>query len=192
MNNLNQYIQEKLIRTKSSLMLEKLKISSKSKINEKIKPINEEDLKKIILKKIENKETDFNDIDISAIKDLSYLFEEQNISEIDISEWDVSHVESMRGMFQNCRYLKTPGDLSKWNVSNVEDMSWMFNGCQCLTKLGDLQNWEINGTKMKCMFQNCKRLRNLGNIKHWRPKESNWDIFMSCGVPHSNLPYQKI
>jgi hypothetical protein len=170
MNNLNQYINEKL------------KIGSNSKVNQKTKPANEEDLKKIILKKIENKETDFNDIDISAVKDLSHLFEDQDISEIDISEWDVSHVESMRAMFQNCRYLKTCGDLGKWNVGNVLDMSWMFNGCQCLKNIGDLDNWEINGTKMKCAFQGCKRLKSVGFIEHWRPEDSNYDIFAGSDV----------
>jgi len=170
MNNLNQYINEKL------------KIGSNSKVNQKTKPANEEDLKKIILKKIENKETDFNDIDISVVKDLSHLFEDQDISEIDISEWDVSHVESMRAMFQNCRYLKTCGDLGKWNVGNVLDMSWMFNGCQCLKNIGDLDNWEINGTKMKCAFQGCKRLKSVGFIEHWRPEDSNYDIFAGSDV----------
>ena len=180
MNNIKHYINEKL------------KIGSKSKVNEIIKPNDAAALKREVLKKIINKETDFNDIDISAVKDLSHLFEDQDISEIDISEWNVSHVESMRAMFQNCRYLKTCGDLSKWNVGNVLDMSWMFNGCQCLVKLGDLQNWEINDTKMKGAFQNCKRLKSLGNINHWRPKEPNWDIFTGTDIPHKDLPFQKI
>jgi len=170
MNNLNQYINEKL------------KISSKSKVNQVIKPNDAAALKREVLKKIINKETDFNDIDISAVKDLSHLFEDQDISEIDISEWDVSHVESMRAMFQNCRYLKTCGDLGKWNVGNVLDMSWMFNGCQCLKNIGDLDNWEINGTKMKCAFQGCKRLKSLGFIEHWRPEDSNYDIFAGSDV----------
>ena len=170
---------------------EKLVINKNLKVKVK-EPKTNNDLKREVLKKIINKETDFNDIDVSNITDFSYVFEDQDISEINISEWDVSNGKTMRGMFQNCRYLKTTGDLSNWNVSNVEDMSWMFNGCQCLTKLGDLQNWEINGTKMKCMFQNCKRLKDLGYINHWRPNESNWDIFMSCAVPNSKLPRQKV
>ena len=170
---------------------EKLVINKNLKVKVK-EPKTNSDLKREVLKKIIAKETNFNDIDVSNVTDFSYVFEDQDISEIDISEWDVSNGKTMRGMFQNCRYLKTPGDLSNWNVSNVEDMSWMFNGCQCLTKLGDLQNWEINGTKMKCMFQNCKRLKDLGYINHWRPNESNWDIFMSCAVPNSKLPRQKV
>lgn len=170
------------MKTLKEIIIEKLKISSKSKVNEKIKPRDAAALKREVLKKIINKETDFNDIDISSVKDLSHLFEDQDITEIDISEWNVSNVESMKGMFQNCKYLRTCGDLGKWDVRNVLDMSWMFNGCQCLKDIGDLDNWEINGTKMKCAFQGCKRLRSLGFIEHWRPEESNFDIFTGSDV----------
>jgi len=170
------------MKTLKEIIIEKLKIGSKSKVNETIKPRDAAALKREVLKKIINKETDFNDIDISSVKDLSHLFEDQDITEIDISEWNVSNVESMKGMFQNCKYLRTCGDLGKWDVRNVLDMSWMFNGCQCLKDIGDLDNWEINGTKMKCAFQGCKRLRSLGFIEHWRPEESNYDIFTGSDV----------
>ena len=163
-------------------IIEGLKVGSKSKINKKTKCQDENDLKREILKKIIDKEVDYNDLDVSAVKDFSHLFEDTDITEIDISEWDVSNATTMRGMFQNCKYLKTCGDLGKWNVENVLDMSWMFNGCQCLKDIGDLDNWEINGTKMKCAFQGCERLKSIGNILHWRPEESNWDIFSRCPV----------
>lgn len=169
-------------------IIEGLKIGAKSKVNTKIKVKTKEELKLEILKKIINNETDYNDIDVSELDDLSYVFEDKNITEIDISGWGVSNVTTLKCMFQNCKYLKTPGDLSKWNVSNVEDMSWMFSGCQNLINLGDLQNWEINGTKMRCAFQGCKKLKSLGYIKHWRPEESNYDIFSLSDIPHNNLP----
>jgi len=173
-------------------IIEGLKIRSNTKVKYKIIVNDKNELKREIIKKFIDKEKDFNDIDVSRISDFSYLFEDQNIIEIDISKWDMSNATSLKCMFQNCKYLKTPGDLSKWNVSNVEDMSWMFSGCQNLINLGDLQNWEINGTKMRCAFQGCKKLKSLGYIKHWRPEESNYDIFSLSGIPHNNLPYQSI
>ena len=156
---------------------EGIKLSSKSKVNEKLYPKTKEELKSIIIKKIKNKENDYNDIDISYITDLSSLFKEQDIVEIDISKWDVSNVTNMKSMFYNCKYLRTTGDLGKWNVSNVEDMSFMFSGCRCLTNIGDLSNWEINGTKMSYTFAETKRLRTIGQIQHWRPDTPNYDIF---------------
>ena len=163
---------------------EALKIGSKSKVNTKIKVKTKGDLKLEILKKIMNKETDYNDIDVSGLDDLSYAFEDQDISEIDISEWDVSNVESTKCMFQGCRYLKTTGDLSKWNISNMKIMSFMFNGCQCLTNIGDLSKWDVNDISMKCMFQGCKRLKDIGDIYNWKPKEPNWDIFQYCDLKY--------
>lgn len=143
-------------------------------------PKTKEELKLEILKKRIDKEINYNDIDISNIDDLSYLFEDTDITEIDISEWDVSHVKNMKCMFTHCEYLKSVGDLSNWNVKNVEDMSWMFAGCKNLKSLGNLENWKINGTKMKCAFDSCKKLITLGNIYNWNPKEANWDIFQLC------------
>ena len=166
MLQLTQYIQEKL------------KINSKSKVNKMICPKTKDDLKREILKKIIDKETDYNDIDVSKIQDFSYLFENQDhLVEIDISKWDVSNAISLKCMFNGCRYLRTTGDLGNWNVSNVADMSFMFNDCQCLTNIGDLSNWEINGTKMLGTFQNTKRLKTIGPIQHWRPDTPNYDIF---------------
>ena len=46
----------------------------------------------------------------------------------DLSNWDVSKVQSMRGMFTWCVELKSPGNLSRWNVSNVEYMYGAFSG----------------------------------------------------------------
>ena len=69
---------------------EKLVINKNLKVKVK-EPRTNDDLKREVLKKIMNKETDFNDIDVSKVDDFSYLFENQNISEIDISEWDVSN-----------------------------------------------------------------------------------------------------
>lgn len=41
----------------------------------------------------------------------------------DISQWDVSNVTSMRGMFYNSHFK---GDISKWNMSKVIEKDGMF------------------------------------------------------------------
>jgi len=53
---------------------------------------------------------------------MSYLFLESDFNG-DISEWDVSNVESMYSMFANSKFN---GDISRWNVSKVKDMRYMF------------------------------------------------------------------
>jgi surface protein len=44
----------------------------------------------------------------------------------DISNWNVSNVESMRGMFEHSKFNR---DISNWDVSVCCDMSWMFYEC---------------------------------------------------------------
>ena len=80
-------------------------------------------------------------------------------------------------MFYGCTYLEEVIGLDTWDVSNVEDMSFMFNDCKNLKTIGDIGGWEINDTKMHGAFYNCKKLKTIGQIYHWKPRESNYDIF---------------
>ena len=66
-------------------------------------------------------------------------------------------------MFYGCTYLEEVIGLDTWDVSNVEDMSFMFNDCKNLKNIGDISGWEINDTKMHGAFYNCKKLKTIGN-----------------------------
>ena len=70
------------------------------------------------------------------------IFEYMRFKYIDISDWDVSNVKSMRGMFFMCKELESIGDISKWDVSNVTNMSFMFNGCTSFNQ--DLSGWDVS------------------------------------------------
>ena len=181
MKTLNQYINEKL------------QISSKSKVNPKIIVNTEGDLKREILKKLMDKNSDFTDIDISKLSTLEYAFDEQDITEIDVTGWDVSRVKSMKCMFHNCRYLKKIIGLDTWDVSNCEDFSFMFSGCKNLKDVGDLHLWNINQKqRMTSAFSDCERLQTIGDVSNWRPSTPNWDIFYRCAIPHKLLPPQSV
>lgn len=111
---------------------------------------------------------DFNDIDVSNL-DSFYnknrgIFEKTKFRFIDISNWNVSNIKSMRYMFFKCKKLKSIGDVSKWNVSKVVDMLAMFYGCEKFNQ--DLSNWNVSGViNMRGMFFDCKSFNQ--NISGW-------------------------
>ena len=79
----------------------------------------------------------------------------------DISNWDVSNVTSMYGLFINSEFN---GDISKWDVSSVVDMERMFDNSQFN---GDISNWDVSSVMdMDTMFDNSQF---NGDI-------SNWDV----------------
>ena len=181
MKTLNQYIKEKLIINKD---YREAKIVVKSY----------KELKKIITDRYEKlgpgtkqDPINFNDIDVSNIDSFCDnkgkgifcvgLFEYTRFKYIDISDWDVSNIKLMSGMFFMCKELKSVGDISKWNVSKVTDMNSMFNGCNELEFIGDISDWNVSNVKnMEGMFYNSKF---NGDISDWNVSrvKSMGDIF---------------
>ena len=160
MKKLNQYIQEKLIINKDY---------HDNKIV--VKSFNE--LRKIIEDRYDKlgpgtkqDPIDFNDIDVSNL-DSFYgkynkgiynkgIFEDKYFKYIDISDWDVSNIKSMRCMFWGCLELKSVGDLSNWDVSKVTDMWGMFYHCGKLKSVGNISKWDVsNVIHSTYMFKKC-------------------------------------
>ena len=94
------------------IILEKLKINSKSKIETKYQPKDKDELLKLLDQLIKERgyDGDFNDIDTSKITDMSGLFRSTEFNG-DISEWDVSNVKDMNNMFNYSPLEKNP---PKW------------------------------------------------------------------------------
>ena len=123
-------------------------------------PKTTNELRKLVIKLIKEhgKDADLNDIDVSAITDMAFLFNGIKIANIDISEWDVSNVTNMNWMFYNCHNFNS--DLSKWNVSNVLIMRSMFYRCKKFNC--DLSNWNVSNVEdMHGMFDDCDSLQNI-------------------------------
>ena len=57
-----------------------------------------------------------------------------------ISDWDVSKVENMNGLFENA--INFNSDISKWNVSNVKSMEGMFENAKEFNQ--NISDWDVN------------------------------------------------
>ena len=191
---------------------EKLRVTSKSFYT--CQPNTKDELQEIIIKRIkeDGNDCDLNDIDVSKITDMSCLFNantdwnsgnkifkyfngdisQWNVSNVtnmcgifnwcdkfncDISLWDVSNVEDMEHMFNYCGHFNC--DISRWNVSNVENMYAMFQFCYEFNC--DLSRWHVsNVNNMKWMFRRCTNFKqnldmwNVSNVKNMD------DAFIGC------------
>ena len=79
-----------------------------------------------------------------------------------LSGWDVSNVETMRGMFYDANHFD--GNLSGWNVSAVTDMHSMFRGAHNFNQ--PLSSWDTSGvTDMRFMFHGARSFN--GDISPW-------------------------
>ena len=136
MKQINKYILGHLENPKFSIY-ERLHINKdigKQNNHYNYHPTTRDELKELIDKLIEKRgdDADLNDIDTSEITDMNELFFKSKFNG-DISNWDVSNVESMIGMFEHSEFTGENGDISNWDVSNVKNMSYMFN-CSPLEK----------------------------------------------------------
>ena len=120
---------------------EKLIINKNTKINKyHYHPQNKKELKELISKLIEERgnEADLNDIDVSKITDMAYLFWKSKFNG-DISKWDVSNVTNMQWMFNDSKFTAENGDISNWNVSKVENMKDAFG--YCINNMVNIPTW---------------------------------------------------
>lgn len=121
---------------------------------------------------------DYNNINVSAITDMSNLFEnlqaengesfEENFNG-NISNWDVSNVTNMAYMF--AEMVAFDCDLSKWDVSNVENMQGMFYGASSFNNGGKKMDWDtINVYDMRYMFAYATKFQQ--SINKWDLQET--------------------
>lgn len=85
----------------------------------------------------------------NTVTDMSYmLYFCNNITELDIDDWDVSNVVSMSNLFKSCDKLTTFGQnaLANWNTGNVVDMSQAFRWLKKLTAF-NLEHWDVSKVK---------------------------------------------
>ena len=113
---------------------------------------------------------DISKWNVSNVNDMSYMFNECECINIpDISKWNVLNLTNITGMFYNCVYLTSLPDISNWDISNVKNISKIFDECKSLKSLPDISKWNTsNIIDMSYMFHNCWSLNSFPNISKWK------------------------
>jgi len=137
--------------------------------------------------------TQIKDWDVSAVTDMLNLFDpnqsvySDNIysvsidnipwSDIDISGWETSNVENMKGLFfDNTTFNK---DISGWDTSKVTNMRAMFHGASAFNQ--DISGWNTsNVTNMEYMFQDASAFNQ--DISGWRTSKVTNMEYMFYGA----------
>jgi len=191
MNSLKEYISEKL------------HINNTTKIEYMYHPKDKFELIKYIKEKIDKegvgtkeKPLDLNDIDTSKIIDMSDLFNSfdgklvklSKNGNFDISNWNVSNVITMHGMFWGSNFN---GDISAWDVSKVEDMSSMFFNSNFTGENGDIADWDVSNVEnMFNMFFGSKFNRNISKWNTINVKDV-FDMFAYCSLENNPPKWYK-
>lgn len=103
----------------------------------------------------------------------------------DISKWDVSNVENMNGMFENCHFN---GDINAWDVSNVKNMGWMFSSNSMFKK--PIDKWKpVSLENAAYMFINSTYDCDLSG---WELKNPIPSMFVDSIIPLPHRPKNAI
>ena len=124
-----------------------------------------------------------------SIDNCEYMFRQcSNITEIDLSNFDASNVQTMYLMFDGCSKLSSL-DLSNFNTSSAKIMHRMFGGCSQLSSL-NLSSFDTSKvTEMGGMFQYCSKLTSL-NLSNFNTSNVVFmnSMFTGCSkLPSINL-----
>ena len=100
-------------------------------------------------------------LDISSLKDISYLFKDCTYTEtIHLQNFNTINAEIFTGMFQNCISLREI-NMNILKTDNAYDMSWMFCNCNSLKRL-DLNKFDVSNCRyFTGMFKDCANLIEL-------------------------------
>ena len=106
------------------------------------------------------------------------FYECQNLTSLDLSNFNTENVYDMSKMFSGCQNL-TSLNLSNFNTENVRNMSSMFYECKKLTSL-DLSNFKTENVQdMSAMFVDNTSLQTIYCNNTWTCSES-WGMFYGC------------
>ena len=117
---------------------------------------------------------------MSSVTNLAALFENSELHNINVSNWDTSNVTDIQAAFRYCRFL-TNLDVSNWDTRNVTDMTGMFEYCNNIKYL-DVSNFDTSKVRsMAGMFNMCSNVDTLDVSNFDTSKVTNMaNLFNTC------------
>lgn len=122
-------------------------------------------------------------IDLSCLKtanvtNMSGMFSNSGIENVDLSHFDTSKVEDMSKMFYQCSSLKTV-DMSMLKAPKVTTFSEMFAFSKIESIIPVTQS--VNASNMKRMFYECSSLKSIDLINFTTTNATNFEqMFSGC------------
>lgn len=185
MKSLSKYISEAFkISTKTRVA----KIKNVNNINDFIQILNEE-IKKC--KEENNPKLDLSFIRFSdefvnsRNKSLNYLFNnylfnEEDITVLDITGWNLEKFEKIDGLFRHCNYLEKIIGLDTLDLSNIYSAKELFTRCASLD-FACVKNLNVKGIKDLSFVFSFNEMDNLDFLIDWDISECEDISFMFCG-----------
>ena len=112
-----------------------------------------------------------NILNASKVRVMDFMFRNCiNLRSIDVSNWDMSHVESTTCMFSSqssVGAMKLSSlDVSEWDTSSLKNLDSMFQRCSALTHL-DVSKWDVSSAKsLSTVFTSCTKLEEV-DVSSW-------------------------
>ena len=143
-------------------------------------PVTEEELRFLA----KNHETyDLTKLDVSQIRDFSYLFKKQVGFNQPIGNWNVSNGTDFSLMFSEATLFNQP--IGNWDISNCTDFSLMFANATSFNQ--PIGNWNVsNCTDFSLMFSDAKSFNQP--IGHWDVSNGTEFSFMFYQATSFNQP----
>jgi surface protein len=126
----------------------------------------------------------FEKVCTSDIKNMNFLFGNNNDFDGDISHWDTSSVTDMAEMFNSTSVFD--GDISHWDTSSVTTMSFMFGNAVRFNQ--NIGNWDTSSvTNMANMFRSASAFN--ADISRWDTSSvtNMANMFRSASAFNANI-----
>jgi surface protein len=137
-SSIDDYINEKLIISKTHK--QKLVVTSERELRDIIYNMNTDD-----------GYLDLTHIDVSQMKRLKeIIIDRTDITEIDVTGWNVSQVCNLDSFVDNCINLHTIHGLETWKTDSLTSINCLFMHCSALQNI-DLTGWKLNNVGY-CQF----------------------------------------